>query len=129
MTDFKINFLKDNDYKNILEFFSSHICNNTCKALELLHPRKKNNPIQINDKFFSFKYLTDIQLCECCSVPTRIKDINKSLTCKFCSNKEIATKYKAICSQCNNEFFYSTYVYNCKLINYPNKCFKCNSNF
>ena len=129
VTDFKIYFLKDNEYKNILEFFSSHICNNICKALELAHPRKKNNPIQVNEKFYSKRYLTDTKLCECCSLPFHMRDFFKSLTCKFCSSKEVATKYKAICSQCNKEFLYSTYYYNCKLINYPNRCSKCNSNF
>ena len=130
VTDFKIYFLKDNEYKYILEFFASHICNNTCKALELAHPRKKISPIQVNEKFYSNKYLTNVKLCECCSIPIHIKDnISKSLTCKYCSCKEISTKYKIICSACNNEFCYSTYVYNCKLLNYPIRCSKCNSNF
>ena len=127
--DFKIYFLKDNEYKNILEFFASHICDNTCKTLELVHPRKKNSPITISEKFYSNKYLTDIKLCECCSAPISIKDKNRSLNCKFCSCKEITTKYKAVCSECQQPFFYSTYVYNCKLINFPNRCPKCNSDF
>ena len=129
ISNYKIYYLKDNEYKYILEFFASHICDNTCKALNLIHPRKKNSSITINDKFYSFKYLTDINLCKCCSVPININDNSKSLTCKYCSSREIATKYKAICTQCKNDFFYSNYVYNCNLTNYPIKCPKCNSGF
>ena len=47
VTDFKIYNLKGNGYKKILEFFSSHICDNTCKALGLAHPRKKLKPIEV----------------------------------------------------------------------------------
>ena len=129
ISDYKIYHLKDNEYKYILEFFASHICDNTCKALNLIHPRKKNSSFTINDKFYSFKYLTDINLCKCCSVPITINNNSKSLTCKYCSSREIATKYKAICSKCKNDFFYSNYVYNCNLTNYPIKCPKCNSGF
>ena len=129
VTNFKIYFLKNNEYKHILEFFSSHICDNTCKTLELIHPRKKNNLIKINEQFYSYKYLTNIKLCRCCSIPIRVKENNKSITCKFCSSKDIATKYKEICSKCNKEFFYSTYVYNSNLMNYPIKCPKCNPEF
>ena len=125
---FKIHFLKDNGYKNILEFFASHICDNTCRTLELIHPRKKNNPIAINEQFYSKKYLTNVQLCKCCSFPIYGKYNNKSSVCKLCSSKEIATKFSATCSQCKNQFFYSTFVYKCNLENYPIKCPKCNSN-
>ena len=128
VTDFKIYFLKDNQYKNILEFFASHICDNTCRTLELCHPRKKNNPIEIKEEFFSSKYMTDTILCDCCSVPFHIKD-NENLHCEYCSINATTSKYKAICSQCNLPFFYSTYVCNCYLTNYPNKCQKCNNDF
>ena len=129
VTDFKIYFLKDKEYKNILEFFSSHICDNTCRALELVHPRKKRNPFVINENIYSHKYLTDIKLCECCSVPISVPYDSKYLACHYCSGKEISSKYKAICINCKNEFYYSTYLFNCKLSNYPQKCLKCNSNF
>ena len=55
VTQFKIYSLKDNGYKKILEFFSSHICDNTCKALKLAHPRKKLNPIEVKENFYSNK--------------------------------------------------------------------------
>ena len=126
---YKVYYIKDNEYKNILEFFSSHICDNTCKTLNLLHPRKKNCSNDIDDKFYSNKYLTQIKLCKCCSVPIKNYKDNKSLVCKYCSKQEISTKFKSICSQCKNEFFYSNYVYNCNLTNYPLKCTKCNSGF
>ena len=129
VTNYKIYFLKDNEYKGILEFFASHVCDNTCKVLELVHPRKKNNPIEIDEKFYSHKYLTDIKLCECCSGPIRVKTYDKNLSCKYCSSKKVSTKYKAVCTECHNPFFYSTFTYNCRLTNYPNKCPKCNSDF
>ena len=129
VTNFKIYFLKENGYKNILEFFASHICDNTCKTLELIHPRKKNNPIIINEQFYSKKYLTNVKLCKCCSFPIHEKYNNKNLTCEFCSSKEIYTKFNATCSQCKNSFFYSTFDYKCNLEKYPIKCPKCNSNF
>ena len=120
------------DIKKILEFFSTHICDNTCKALGLTHPRKKLKPIIVKDSFYSNKYLTDINLCTCCSVPFHTKNDkngNKSLNCGLCSWKESSSKADAVCSQCQLPFVYSTYSYNCQLINYPNKCKKCNSQF
>ena len=130
--NFKIYSLKENGYKKILEFFSTHICDNTCKTLKLAHPRKKLDPIIVNDTFYSNKYLTDLNLCNCCSVPFHIKrdkNGNKSLNCGLCSWKESSSKVDAVCSQCQLPFVYSTYSYNCQLINYPNRCEKCNSKF
>jgi len=127
--DFKIYYLKENGYKNILEFFSSHICDNTCKMIGLIHPRKKNTPIQIDEDFYSKKYLTEVCLCKCCSVPITIRDEKKDKICGFCSCNETLAKYRIVCSECNNPFYFSKYVFNCNLTNYPNKCSKCNSNF
>ena len=128
---FKIYNIKNGGYKNILEFFSSHICNNTCKTLELIHPRKKAE-VWVNDEFFSQKYLTDIKLCQCCEVPisldkNKIKDKIKS--CDICECREVACRYKEICSKCGNVFFYSTHVSNCKLEKYPEYCEKCSNMF
>ena len=130
--DFKIYSLKENGYKKILEFFSSHICDNTCKKLNLAHPRKKLNPIIINESFFSSKYLNDSNLCLCCSVPFHIKEDKngkKSLNCGLCSWKESISKVKSICIECKMPFTFSSYSYNCQLINYPIKCEKCNTKF
>ena len=133
VTDFKIYSLKENGYKKILEFFSSHICDNTCKKLQLAHPRKKLNPIIINESFYSNKFLDEHpDLCLCCSVPFHIKEDkkgNKSLNCGLCSWKESISKVKTTCSQCKMPLSYSTYAYNCQLINYPTKCEKCNIKF
>ena len=126
---YQISFLRDNGYKNILEFFSSHICDNTCKVFGLIHPRKKINPIQIDDKFYSKKYLTYINLCNCCSAPIHINEDDNNLYCGFCSYNEPLTKIKAICSECHFPFYYSTFIFNSKLINYPKKCAKCIDKF
>ena len=129
ITEFKISSLKEGGYSKILEFFSSHICDNTCKTLGLAYPRKKLNPIEVNDTFFSNKYLTDTKLCSCCSLPIHNYNDNTKLNCGCCSWKEKINKIDANCSECHSKFSYSTYVYNCQLINYPNKCEKCNINF
>ena len=130
ITEYKIYHSKGEGYKKILEFFSGHICDNTCNALNLAHPRKKLNPVIVNDNFFSDRYLLDINLCECCSCPMHLKEDNKqNKFCGLCSWKEAQSKKRAICSQCKLPFFYSTYTYNCQFINYPTKCMKCSSNF
>ena len=126
---FKIYNIKKNGYKNILEFFSSHICNNTCKTLDLIHPRKKIN-LNIKEEFFGEKYLTDIKLCKCCEVPIsmlRHKLDEKSECCDICECREIATKFKEVCTKCGNMFFYSIFVYNCNFIKYPEYCEKCSN--
>jgi hypothetical protein len=126
---FKIYNIKNNGYKNILEFFSSHICNNTCKTLDLIHPRKKIE-LNIKEEFFGQKYLTDIKLCQCCEVPVymnRHKLDEKSQCCDICECREIATKYKDVCLKCGNIFFYSIFVYNCMLTKYPEYCEKCSN--
>ena len=131
INNFKIYNIKNGGYKNILEFFSSHICNNTCKSLDLIHPRKKTE-LNINEEFFSKKYLTDVKLCQCCEVPI-LPDNNrngeKSKSCDICECREIATKYKDVCTKCSKVFFYSTYVSNCNLEKYPECCEKCRNMF
>lgn len=134
ITGYKIYNSKGEGYKKILEFFSGHICDNTCILLQLANPRKKLNPIKISENFFMDRYLLYINLCECCSCPIDInedkyKDKEEKKNCGFCSWKEAQTKVKAICAKCNFPFFYSTYIYNCLFENYPTKCTKCNSNF
>jgi len=128
---FKIYYIKNGDYKNILEFFASHICNNTCKTLDLIHPRKKDK-IKINDEFFSEKYLTDIKLCQCCEVPInldKVKIKDKIKSCDICECREVAAKQKEYCTKCGEIFFYSSHVYNCKLEKYPEYCEKCSNIF
>ena len=127
---YKIYNSKGEGYKKILEFFSSHICDNTCKVLQLANPRKKLNPIEISENFFMDRYFLYINLCECCSCPINIdKGKEETKNCGFCSWKEAQTKVKAICSKCKFPFFYSTYIYNCLFLNFPINCAKCNSNF
>lgn len=122
VTDFKIYFLERNGYKNILEFFSSHICDNNCKILGLSHPRKKNKNIIVEEKFYASKYLTNTILCKCCSIPITK---NEEMCCEICASKIQKNKRKGICSSCHFPFIYSTYLYSCQLINCPTKCEKC----
>ena len=133
VTQFKKYSLKENGYKKILEFFTTHICDNTCKALGLAHPRKKLNPIVVEESFYRNKYLIETRLCQCCSAPFHIredsKDSKNNLNCGLCSWKESRSKIKATCATCHSPFLYSTYVYNSQLLNYPTKCDKCKSSF
>ena len=120
---YEIYYLKKNGYKKILEFFSSHVCNDICKYLGLVHPRKKKNKIEINEQFFSRKYLSNYKLCKCCSIPIRIMG-NENYCCK-CICEKIKTIRKKVCQNCHALFDYSSYECNSALINYPNKCQKC----
>ena len=130
VTEYKIYHSKGEGYKKILEFFSGHICDNTCNLLGLAHPRKKLNPINVDDNFFADRYLIDINLCECCSCPVNIKDYNKeNKFCGFCSWKEAQSKKRGVCSQCKLPFFISTYIYNSQFINYPTTCQNCSKTF
>ena len=130
VTEYKIYNLKGEGYKKILEFFSNHICDNTCKILKLANPRKKLNPIEVTENFFMDRYLSDINLCECCSCPIQLKEENEeNKNCGFCCWKKAQSKVTIVCSKCKLPFFYSTYTHNCLFINYPDKCPKCNSTF
>ena len=125
ISDFQIHFLKDKGYKNILEFFASHICDHTCVSIGLVHPRKKINPILIDEKLYSKKYITNLILCSCCSVPILYNEKLSKSVCELCLCNETFSKRKIICPQCNYPFYYSTYLYNSQLINYPQICPKC----
>ena len=130
VTEYKLYNSKGEGYKKILEFFSNHICDNTCKVLKLANPRKKLNPIEVTENFFMDRYLIDINLCECCSCPIQNKEGNEeNKNCGFCSWKKAQSKVTIVCSKCKLPFFYSTYTHNCLFINYPDKCLKCNSTF
>ena len=125
ISEYKIETLKGCGYKRFLEFFSTHICNNTCKKLGLVHPRKKIN-INVDETFFSGKNVANALLCKCCSLPIRKSDM---LLCCICSCQEIRTKTKAVCSVCNTPFIYSSYINNCQLNPTPDKCEKCSPKF
>ena len=130
VTEYKIYNLKGEGYKKILEFFSNHICDNTCKILKLANPRKKLNPINVNENFFMDRYTLDIYLCECCSCPIQPKEESEeNKNCGFCTWKKAQSKINVVCSKCKFPFFYSTYTHNCQFINYPDKCPKCISTF
>ena len=123
ITNYNIYYLKENGYKKILEFFSMHVCNDICKYLDLVHPRKKKNQIEINEQFYSRKYLINYKLCKCCSIPIR-KMNNENYCCK-CICEKIKSIRKKVCEDCHALFDYSIYEYNSELINYPNRCKKC----
>ena len=121
--EYNIYFIKENGYKKILEFFSGHVCSDICKYLRLVHPRKKKNLIQIDEQFFSRKYLINYKLCKCCSLP--IRNIKGQDYCCKCSCQKIKTIRKKVCEECHALFDYSFYEYNSELINFPKKCKKC----
>ena len=115
--------LKNNGYKHILKFFSNHFCNNYCKYLNLVHPRKKANQIEINELFFSRKYNTNYTLCKCCSIPLR--RYTNDIYCCRCSCEKIKSLKRLVCEKCHQLFDCYSYVYNSNLINCPTKCNNC----
>ena len=115
--------LKNNGYKHILKFFSNHFCNNYCKYLNLVHPRKKANQIEINELFFSRKYNTNYTLCKCCSIPLR--RYTNDIYCCRCSCEKIKSLKRLVCEKCHQLFDCYSYVYNSNLINCPSKCNNC----
>ena len=123
INSYEIHYLKDNGYKNILKFFSNHVCNDICKHLNLVHPRKKINQIEINEHFFCKKYNPHYLLCKCCSIPIR-KYSNEKYCCR-CSCDKLRSLKKKICEECHQLFDCFTYEYNSNLINYPVKCKNC----
>ena len=123
INDYNIYFLKENGYSKILEFFSSHVCDDICKYLGLVHPRKKKNPIEINEQFYNRKYTINYKLCKCCSIPIKISN-NENYCCK-CIYEKNKTIRKKKCQDCHALFDYSSYEYNSELINYPIRCKKC----
>ena len=125
--DYNIYFLKENGYKNILEFFSGHVCNDICKYLGLINPRKKKNKDEVDEQFFSNKYLLNYNLCKGCSIPIR-KFSNENYCCK-CICEKIKYMKKQVCKECHALFDYSSFEYKSSLINFPNKCKKCNKMF
>ena len=127
INSYNIYYLKENGYKKILEFFSSHVCNDICKYLGLVHPRKKKNQIEITEQFYSKKFVLKYNLCKCCSIP--IRKINNEYYCCKCICEKIKTIRKKVCQGCHILFDYSVYEYNSQLISFPNKCKKCNKLF
>ena len=120
---YDIYYLKDNGYKNILKFFSNHVCNDICKYLDLVHPRKKAHQIEINEHFFSKKFHPQYILCKCCSIPIR-KYSNDKYCCK-CACEKLRSLKKKICEECHQLFDCFVYEYNSNLINHPLKCKNC----
>ena len=124
---YEIFYRKDNGYKNILKFFSNHVCSSFCKYLNLVHPRKKSNHIEINEQFFSKKFNSNFLLCKSCCVPIRksyIKNYN-DLFCYQCSYKKLKSLKKVICEECHQLFDCFSFEYNSILENYPTKCKNC----
>ena len=120
---YDINYSKRNGYKDILKFFSNHVCNDICKHLNLVHPRKKINQIEITEHFFSKQYNPHFILCKCCSIPIR-KYSDEKYCCRCAADKLRSIK-KKICEECHKLFDCFTYEYNSNLINYPKKCENC----
>ena len=116
-------YLKENGYKNILKFFSNHVCNSLCKYLNLVHPRKKANHIEINEHFFSKKFNHHYILCKCCSMP--IRKYSNEIYCCRCACEKLKSLKKYICQECHQIFDCFTFDYNSNLINHPTKCKKC----
>ena len=131
INEFKILRKSNNQYKEIIEFFASHVCDNNCRKLGLLHPRKKEQKKEedkINNLFY-FKFITNIRLCPCCSLPIAKPNYdseNNNMTlCDYCAQLEVRKMRKGLCKECQSTFMYSSYYYNSALENYPVICKQC----
>ena len=129
--NFKIFKKSEGGYKKIFEFFASHICNSTCKSLELIHPRKKINYI-LNDVFYNEKYLTNVSLCENCGIPIDLFEKNEKAEYTICGNcewNELENTYEIKCKKCSKLFSYSEFHHQSILQTYPKYCKKCRNDF
>ena len=112
----------EHDYGKLMKFFVYHVCNDICKKMNLVHPRKKKREIVINDEFYLFNYQSKIKLCTLCSLPI----VSKDSLCNECNSIEKrGYRKKEVCVECREMFTYSPYMYVMKLIPFPKKCNKC----
>ena len=125
ITKYKIYKNCKEDYKDIMKFFISHYCNEICYKLKLFNPKrlKKNEEIKID--FFTRDKISDSKLCECCKIPMT----SKEKCCQFCSKKILDSQINCKCEKCGNNFSFSLYYYNMKMICIPKKCENCTFHF
>ena len=113
------------DYKDIMKFFISHYCNEICHKLKLYNPKRVKKNEDIKSDFFSRDKITDTKLCECCKIPMTSRD----KCCQYCNKKILDTQINCKCEKCGNNFIFSLYYYNMKMICIPNKCQNCTFQF
>ena len=113
------------DYKDIMKFFISHYCNEICHKLKLYNPKRVKKNEDIKSDFFSRDKITDTKLCECCKIPMTSRD----KCCQYCNKKILDTQINCKCEKCGNNFSFSLYYYNMKMICIPNKCQNCTFQF
>eukprot|EP00340_Litonotus_pictus_P000201 CAMPEP_0170526782 /NCGR_PEP_ID=MMETSP0209-20121228/12182_1 /TAXON_ID=665100 ORGANISM="Litonotus pictus, Strain P1" /NCGR_SAMPLE_ID=MMETSP0209 /ASSEMBLY_ACC=CAM_ASM_000301 /LENGTH=594 /DNA_ID=CAMNT_0010816815 /DNA_START=1 /DNA_END=1785 /DNA_ORIENTATION=+ len=126
-------------YVGIMKFFMSHICNEYCKHLNLVHPRKFLN-IDKEYDFFVDKYVppedpenTIFKLCDICKNVFKIKakdlyDKKKKCWDAFCGDCETKRKETFTfgrCKLCKGSFKSSAYLYMMKREPFPDACQKC----
>ena len=112
----------EHDYGKLMKFFVYHVCNDICKKMNLVHPRKKKREIVLNDEFYLFSYQSKIKLCTLCSLPI----VSKDSMCNECNCIEKrGYRKKEMCCECREMFTYSPYMYIMKLLPFPKKCNKC----
>ena len=121
ITHYDIFYSKDDGYKQILNYFSNHICNSICKYYNLIHPRKKANEYELKYNFFSRKYNLNYNLCKICSLKTG----KNNIYCSLCEREKLKTLRKIKCEDCHKLFNCFIYEYTSNLLNIPTKCKKC----
>lgn len=125
INNYSISKLQNNAHGNIMKFFVSHYCNDICKKLKLIHPRKKKIDFTLTNEFYLDHLITGAKLCELCKKPLQSKDD----VCVTCTEKTAISTKKKICSECHNMFTYSCYYYNIQMVDYPEKCGNCTFRF
>ena len=125
ITNYKIYKNCKEDYKDIMKFFISHYCNEICYKLKLYNPKRVKKNEEIKSNFFSRDKITETKLCECCKIPMT----SKEKCCQYCNKKILDSQINYKCEKCGNNFIFSLYYYNMKMICIPNKCENCTFHF
>ncbi|MCQ2819110.1 MAG: hypothetical protein MJ252_17750 [archaeon] len=126
IVEYKISNINKDGHKDIMKFFVNHYCNEICKKINLIHPRKKNTSNLLHGNFYCFNQLSNTKLCELCKKPIGVGD--KEL-CERCKVKTMEKRKKEFCKDCHCTFSYSPYYYNMKMYEYPKTCEDCTVKF
>jgi vacuole morphology and inheritance protein 14 len=126
-------------YYGMMKFFLTHYCNEYCKELELVHPRKKLN-VGMDYEFFVDKYESPndfynkvYKLCDLCRAPFKIESgtlFEKKIACQEaycidCDNKRRSSTKEAKCVDCRSTFRSSEYWFKMKRTDFPVRCGPC----
>jgi vacuole morphology and inheritance protein 14 len=128
-------------YYGMMKFFLTHYCNEYCKELKLVHPRKK---LVIDDSFDFFvdNYSSPrnpddkvYRLCDLCKGPFKLKAqiayekkvASQEAYCDSCDQQRKYSMKEGVCvnNSCGERFRSSEYWFKMKRTDFPDLCSKC----